>query len=210
MARINLLPWRENLRKKRQRDFGMATLAAVVVTALGCGGVYFYIEDMIGHQKARNGYLKNEIKIVDKKIEEIKDLEKTKAQLIARMNVIQALQGSRPEIVHLFDELVATIPEGVYLTSMQQKGKSVSLKGESESNARVSAYMRNIEKSEWIGKPALQVISSQDKTGAGSNKFDLSAVQISKNNPEDMEALLNPVKASSKPKKKKKKKGGRK
>ncbi len=178
MAHINLLPWRENLRKKRQKDFGMSVVLALILTGAACGGVHFYIEDMISHQGARNAYLGQEIAIVDKKISEIKDLEKQKAQLIARMNVIQSLQGSRPQIVHLFDELVSTIPDGTYLTKLEQKGDGVTMDGIAESNARVSAYMRNIESSPWLGDPALQVIKSTEKS---KGTFTLTAKQIDRN-----------------------------
>ncbi len=177
MAHINLLPWRENLRKKRQRDFGTAAILALLVAGATCGGVHFYINDMIDFQGQRNAYLKKEIEIVDKKIKEIKQLEKIKAQLIARMNVIQSLQSSRPEIVHLFDEVVSTVPEGAYLTSLAQSNTKISLKGKAQSNARVSSYMRNIELSDWLQAPKLQVISTKAKDGIALNEFTLHAQQ---------------------------------
>ncbi|MCG8426918.1 MAG: PilN domain-containing protein [Chromatiales bacterium] len=180
MARINLLPWRENLRKERQREFGMMALAGVLVSAAVCLGVTLYIEGMISYQEQRNNYLKSEIKIVDRQIKEIKELEKTKANLIARMNVIQDLQVSRPQIVHLFDELVDTIPDGSYLTRLTQQGANLTLEGRSQSNARVSAYMRNIEASKWIGKPNLQVVSTKQADGVGMNDFELNAQQLTK------------------------------
>ncbi|MEW7977830.1 MAG: PilN domain-containing protein [Candidatus Sedimenticola endophacoides] len=179
MARINLLPWRENLRKKQQRDFGVAAVFAILLTAAGCAGVFFYVEGMIDQQRQRNQFLQREIAVVEAKLKEIEDLEKTKAKLIARMNVIQELQTSRPEIVHLFDELVATIPEGVHLVKLSQSGAVLTLDGEAQSNARVSTYMRNIEASKWIGDAALQVITAQGKDGAGQNKFILNAKQVS-------------------------------
>lgn len=175
MAHINLLPWRETLRKKRQKDFGMSVLLALILTGAACGGTHFYIGDMISYQKDRNSYLGKEIAQVDKKIKEIKDLERQKAQLIARMNVIQSLQGSRPQIVHLFDELVLTIPDGTYLTKLEQRGGSVTMNGVAESNARVSAYMRNIEASSWLGNPSLKVITSSDRA---SGSFTLAAKQV--------------------------------
>ncbi|MES9900525.1 MAG: PilN domain-containing protein [Sedimenticola sp.] len=177
MARINLLPWRESLRRKRQRDFGSATLLAVIITGALCGGVHLYIEDMISHQQARNNYLKHEITLVDKRIREIKELEKIKAKLIARMNVIQSLQGSRPQIVHLFDELVSTMPEGAHLSTLKQQGGNITLDGRAQSNARVSAYMRNIEASQWLKAPSLQVVKSKDQTGMVWSQFTLTAKQ---------------------------------
>jgi type IV pilus assembly protein PilN len=194
MARINLLPWRETLRKKRQRDFGISALAAVLFMGAAAVGVHFYIDGMVGSQLKRNSYLKKEIAAMDRKIKEIKALEKTKAKLLARMNVIQTLQISRPEVVHMMDEIVVTIPEGLYLTALNQKGSKLALSGRAQSNARVSAYMRNIEDSKWIGKPVLQVISNKSKTGTGMSHFTLNAKQIS------------PIAKVAQPKKKKKKK----
>ncbi len=178
MTRINLLPWRENLRKKRQRDFGMGALLAVIITAGLCGGIHFYIQDMIDHQNKRNRFLEKEIAAMEEKIKEIKDLEKTKENLLARMEVIQQLQTSRPQVVHLFDEMVNTIPDGIYLTSVQQKGGSLSLEGKAQSNARVSAYMRNIENAPWVTKPDLSVITSKEQDG-GLSDFTLTANQTS-------------------------------
>jgi len=179
MARINLLPWREALRKKRQRDFGGATLLAVILTAATCGAVYFYIDGMIGFQIKRNQFLDREIAEVDRRIKEIKNLEKTKARLIARMNVIQELQESRPLVVHLLDEVVKTIPEGAYLTKLVQKSTKLTLEGRAQSNARVSSFMRNIRGAEWLSKPILQVISNKNKTGTGLSHFTLNASQLS-------------------------------
>jgi type IV pilus assembly protein PilN len=180
MARINLLPWRENLRKERQREFGLAAVGALVITLLLGVLVHLRVEMMIGDQQDRNDFLKKEIAEMDRKIEEIKQLEKTKAKLLARMDVIQKLQGSRPEIVHLFDELVNTIPDGAFLTQVAQQGKGVTLDGRAQSNARVSTYMRNVDASAWIGGPNLQVIANKNKTGTGFSHFTLSVVQMRK------------------------------
>jgi type IV pilus assembly protein PilN len=181
MAHINLLPWREELRKKRQRDLGTYIALAVIATLLAVGYVHFLIDGMIDRQEARNNFLRQQISVLDQTIREIKDLEKMKSNLLARMDVIQQLQGSRPEIVHLFDELVATLPEGVYLTRVQQLGRDLSLTGRAESNARVSSYMRNIENSEWVGKPTLQYIQSEDKVKNEMSHFELKASQIAAN-----------------------------
>lgn len=162
MAHINLLPWREEQRKQRQKEFGvMAALAAVFAVAV-VGLAHVEMVNRIDGQNQRNAYLEKEIQILDTKIARIKELEKTKAGLLARMNVIQQLQGSRPESVHLMDQLVQTLPDGVHLTNITQKGKGLKLVGKAQSNARVSAYMRNIDGSEWMGNPKLNVIKSQD------------------------------------------------
>ncbi len=181
MAHINLLPWRETLRKKRKRDFGVQVLGAVILTALGVFLWYLQVQQQIEFQESRNSFMKSEIAKVDEKIKEIKDLEKRRAELVARMNVIQELQASRPMVVHLFDELVKTIPEGVFLQSLQQKGNGVTLKGQAQSNARVSAYMRAIDGSEWMKDAELKVIKSQDKTDTGMSEFELVAKQANPN-----------------------------
>jgi type IV pilus assembly protein PilN len=177
MARINLLPWRETLRRERQREFGVAVAGGLIVTVLLGFYVHLHVAGMIDYQNSRNAFLKREIAEVDKKIAEIKDLEKTKARLLARMNVIQQLQASRPEIVHLFDELVTTTPEGVFLTKIEQKGDTVTLFGNAQSNARVSAYMRNVEASQWITNPVLQIIENKDKEDSGFSQFTLTFQQ---------------------------------
>lgn len=173
MARINLLPWREAERKRRQRDFAAITGAALAAAALVAFGVHLQMEAMIAGQQARNQYLESQIAALDVQIKKIQDLEATKANLIARMNVIQSLQKSRPEVVHLFDELVVTVPEGIFLTKVEQTGKSVIVEGQAQSNARVSSFMRNIEASEWVGDPTLQLIENKDQTGTGLSRFRL-------------------------------------
>lgn len=178
MARINLLPWREKLRTQRQREFGFMLVGGVVVAALLVGYWYWFNEGLIDHQRKRNAYLKNEITEVDKKIQEINKLEKTRKQLVGRMNVIQNLQASRPQVVHLFDELVTTIPDGVFLSSLTQSGSGISLVGRAQSNARVSAYMRNIEQSPWLGNPQLSIIENKDQDRASGSEFSLSATQV--------------------------------
>ncbi len=180
MARINLLPWRENLRKQRQREFGVMIAGALLFTLMLGFYVHLHISGMIDYQNARNGFLKKEIAEMDRKIREIKDLESTKAKLLARINVIQQLQSSRPEVVHLFDELVTRTPEGSYLTDVKQKVKSVTINGRAQSNARVSSYMRNFDRSKWLHAPSLQVVENKDKTGTGFSHFTMSVSQINK------------------------------
>lgn len=179
MARINLLPWRESLRKKRQRDFGVAIAVALITVAAAAAGTHFFIEEMIQHQNKRNALLNNEISAMDRKIKSIQALEKTKAKLLARMDVIQQLQGSRPQVVHLFDEVVKTIPDGTYLKRLTQKGAEITLSGDAQSNARVSSYMRNIESSKWLDKPNLQVITNKNEKNEGLSNFTLVAQQVS-------------------------------
>jgi type IV pilus assembly protein PilN len=173
MARINLLPWREAERKRRQQEFAVAAGGCAGIALLLAAATHLHVEGMIEGQQGRNQFLQTEIAALDLKIKKIKDLETTKAGLIARMNIIQQLQESRPEVVHLFDELVVTIPDGVYLTRVEQTGRSVIVDGQAQSNARVSALMRNIEASPWVGSPSLQLIENKDQTGTGLSRFRL-------------------------------------
>ena len=180
MARINLLPWREKLRKQRQRDFGLMTLAALVVTVIGMGYWHWFNQSLIDHQNDRNRFMEKEIAKVDKEIREIRELEQTRQKLIARMKVIEDLQVSRPQIVHLFDEMVTVVPDGAYLTRASQKGRNLILQGRAQSNARVSTYMRNIESSPWLDKPKLRIIQNQnqDRETATGSTFQLDLTQI--------------------------------
>ncbi|MEJ2610019.1 MAG: PilN domain-containing protein [Candidatus Thiodiazotropha sp.] len=179
MARINLLPWREEERKERQKEFGMMMFAGALLSAFAVYGANMFMDAQIEAQNQRNSYLEREIKGVEKQISEIRDLDKTKQNLLARMNIIQELQSSRPQIVHLFDEIVKTLPDGVYLDQISQSGNKVTFEGQAQSNARVSAMMRNIHESEWLESPALDFIESKEKTGTGYSHFKLSVKQSS-------------------------------
>ncbi|HIE54063.1 MAG TPA: hypothetical protein EYP90_02585, partial [Chromatiaceae bacterium] len=134
MAHINLLPWRETLRKQRKKNFYLQMVGTGVAGLLALFLWHLQVQEKISYQESRNAFIKAEIAQVDKKIREIKDLEKRRAELIARMNVIQQLQVSRPQVVHLFDELVKTIPDGVYLDVLSQAGDRVTLEGWAQSN----------------------------------------------------------------------------
>lgn len=169
MAKINLLPWREELRAEKTRQFAtMLGLSALMMGAIVLL-VHVTIAGQISHQEFRNGILKKEISQLDLALKEIKDLENTKQELLARMEVIQSLQQRRPQVVHLFDEFVRTVPEGIYLTAITQKGKALTINGVAESNGRVSAYMRNIDASEWMSTPKLSVIETRKGTLRSSN-----------------------------------------
>jgi type IV pilus assembly protein PilN len=160
MAHINLLPWREELRKQKQQEFGATAIGSAIVAALLVLLGHFHVDGLISYQNQRNEFLESEISILNDRIGRIKELEAMKANLLARMNVIQELQSSRPESVHLLDELVRTLPDGVYLESFKQKAKSLTMKGVAQSNARVSDYMRKIDSSEWFTGPSLDVIKT--------------------------------------------------
>ena len=154
MPRINLLPWREAERKKRQQDF-MVALGGAVMAAVGVIGLtWFMFEQMIDGQQARNQRLEAEIAELEKSITEIDSLERQKERLLARMEIIEQLQRSRPEIVHLFDEVTRRLPEGVHLRGMRQSGSSIEVRGVAQSSTRVSALMRQVDSSEWLTDPA--------------------------------------------------------
>lgn len=161
MARINLLPWRAERRRQRQKDtmllLALSALGAIVLSFM----IIWYHNAQIDGQTERNNFLKAEIAEVDKKIEEIDELDRKKSQLLARKEVIEELQANRSQMVHLFDSLVRTIPDGVVLTSIKQDNETLTLEGRSQSNARVSTYMRNLEGSGWMTRPELSIIEAK-------------------------------------------------
>ena len=179
MTRINLLPWREELRQERQKQFMTMLVLSMILGAALVGLIHFQMNAKIDYQNSRNQYLSNEIAKLDKEIEEIKELQKVRKSLIERMEVIQDLQKSRPSIVHLFTELVTTVPNGVYLKTLEQKNDVLKIIGEAESNARVSSYMRNLSGSDWLKDPNLDVIEIEDKKVTRISSFILSVKQTS-------------------------------
>jgi len=185
MARINLLPWRAERRKQRQKEFmtmlGLSALAAAVIAFLIVG---FY-KGQIKGQNERNAYLQDQITQVDAKIKEIDELDKKKAKLLARKEVIEQLQANRSQMVHLFDSLVRTIPDGVTLTAVKQEGDILTLTGRSQSNARVSTYMRNLEGSGWMTNPDLSVIEAKGENKGLPYEFNLQVKLANPNAPKD-------------------------
>ena len=182
MAKINLLPWREERRKELLNGFLVMLGLVALFAALTVGIVHFYHSQLIERQNTRIGYIDKRIKEVDKKITEIKELEKKKERLLSRMRAIESLQHDRPLIVHLFDELVRSLPEGLSIVNLKQEGPKVTITGEAQSNARVSSFMRKIEQSEWIKGAKLKVIKESNK-GEGSttkivNEFMLTFEQV--------------------------------
>ena len=161
MAKINLLPWRAERRKQRQQQFYTVLAVVGIAAVLAVFGIKLYFDSLIEAQQARNTYLQTEITEVDKKIKEIEALDKKRADLLQRKQVIEELQASRSQMVHLFDELVQTIPEGIRLTSIKQNGSVLTLEGVSQSNARVSSYIRALEGSGWMARPDLSVIEAK-------------------------------------------------
>ena len=168
MPRINLLPWRDEERKERKLKFlvalGGAAVGAFLVAFVG----YLMMDSMVSAQDARNARLKEEISELDKQIEKINSLEADKARFISRMDVIEKLQRSRPEIVHVFDEIAKQLPDGVYLTGISQTGARFRFEGVAQSSTRVSAFMRNIDGSNYLKNPELEVVETKKSDTAGA------------------------------------------
>ena len=201
MARINLLPWRAERRKQRQREFqtmlGMAALGGVLLAIM----VWFYYDRQISGQEDRNRFLQAEIDKVKKQNEEIAELDAKKNRLLARKSVIEELQANRSQMVHLFDSLVRTIPDGVILSTLKQEGEMLTLEGTAQSNARVSHYMRNLEGSGWMTKPDLSIIEARKDNkapAAGASRalpytFSLKVRLANPNATEDGEQVIDPA-----------------
>ena len=177
MTRINLLPWRDELREERKKAFFQSLLFVLIVA----GGLLFLagtvIDGNIETQNARNARLQEEIRILDTRISEIRSLEQQRRDLLARMEVIQNLQGNRPVIVRIFDELVQTLADGVFYTSLRVAGSNVSLEGVAETNARVSALMRNLDGSDWFVNPNLRGLREAPEFGSQASRFTLTVTQ---------------------------------
>jgi type IV pilus assembly protein PilN len=177
MPRINLLPWREQQRKERKLAFLVGLGAATAVALLAIVVSYLWIGSMIDGQHGRNALLRNEIGALDRQIQEINNLEAQKQQFIARMQIIEKLQRSRPEIVHIFDAITRAVPDGIFLNDVTQTGKRFKFHGIAQSHTRVSSFMRNIETSTWLGKPELEVIETKKDSSATGSDFTLYAEQ---------------------------------
>jgi type IV pilus assembly protein PilN len=174
MARINLLPWREELRAERKKQFlsmlGLVALLAVMVLLV----LDQVVSGQINHQNQRNSYLKQHIAELDAKVAEIRDLQRKRTQLIERMRVIQELQGNRPIIVRILDQLVRTVPDGVFYTSLTTKDGAIAIQGVAESNNRVSSLMRRLDASDWLEQPNLDAVRSAPQFGEQATTFNLT------------------------------------
>ena len=187
MARINLLPWRAERRKQRQKEF-LAMLAVSGVLALVLSFLIIsYYNGQISGQNERIGFLQTQIATVDAQIKEIEALDEKKSKLLARKEVIEQLQANRSKMVHLFDSLVRTIPDGVILTSVKQEGDKLTLQGRSQSNARVSNYMRNLEGAGWMTRPELSIIEAQAGDPGLPYAFTLTVMLANPNAPTDLD-----------------------
>jgi type IV pilus assembly protein PilN len=195
MPRINLLPHREQERKRRRREFGGFAVAALIAGAVVAGGTKLVYTTWIAEQNDKNNLLKKEIVKLDAAIADIQDLENRKQRLVARMEIIDKLQRKRPEIVHQFDELVRTVPDGVYLTSIKQSGNKLELKGVAQSSTRVSTLMRNIDSSVWMDNPELQVVETAKDSPTGGSNFTVFANTVGVNLEEGGETTVKKAQA---------------
>src|SRR5215831_19285402 len=196
MPRINLLPWREGERKDRKLAFLVALGVAALAAGVTSFAAYLLYGSMIEGQEHRNQVLRTEIRTLDKQIEEINSLETAKQKFIARMDIIEKLQRSRPEIVHVFEDIVRALPEGVYLTAVKQNDKRLKFDGVAQSSTRVSSFMRNIDGSQWLRNPELQVVQTTKGTGPGSS-FTLTADQVTATAPADTTSAKTKLRKAS-------------
>jgi len=189
-TKINLLPWREEHRKTKNNEFFVLLGFCAALAGLAGFGGFKYAEDKVTFQESRNQRLNDEIALLQEELEEIKELEETKNNLLARMEIIQQLQGQRPQIVHTFHEVATRIPDGVFLKTLEQTGNSqMVIEGHAESNARVSALMRTLDRSDYFQEPKLEVIEADEQDGISS--FRLVMKQTTPNAQEESEDGLN-------------------
>jgi type IV pilus assembly protein PilN len=190
MPRINLLPWREERRQQRQQQFLTAVIVSLVVAIALFYAALLYADSLIDEQNQRNAYLKKEIVLMDTKIAEISTVEAERTRLLARMNVIQELQTSRPKVVKVLDALVRTLPDGIHLEKLTRQGDSLILDGVAESNARVSVFMRQLDSNPELTESTLSVIQRTSTKDDAIMKFSLS-IGESKVKKEDGESSWN-------------------
>lgn len=187
MARINLLPWREQYREEKKKEFltilGLVAAASAVVAFLWIS----FVNGQIDNQRSRNTLLQTELRKLEERVKEIEALREKRKAMIARMEVIQNLQGKRPAIVHVFDQFVQALPDGVYVTSLKRTGSRIALEGVAESNQRVSSFMRNLDKSEWFTGPNLTKVVSGGDLGEQSSRFTMTVKIIDPQEQKDEE-----------------------
>jgi len=172
-TKINLLPWRDEERRRKTVEFTTQMILCAMLAAIAVFYAVFSVQGQIDHQNRRNQFLQTEIDRLKSELEEIKELESTKKKLLSRMDIIQELQTRRPQVVHLFHELAFSLPDGVSLTLIEQNQDSITLKGQAESNTRVSAFMRNLDDSDWLTAPRLEVIEADKEDTTSTFKLHL-------------------------------------
>ncbi|MDD2916075.1 MAG: PilN domain-containing protein [Gallionella sp.] len=193
MIRINLLPHRAEKRRARQIQFAALSVISVVLGALLVGFVHAAISSQISYQERRNEYLKQETAILDKQIAEIKKLREETASLLERKNVVENLQSTRSDVVHLLDQMLRILPEGVYLKTLRQSGNKINITGYAQTNARISTLMRAVENSPWLDSPSLGEIHASSANGARVSEFTLTFNLIAKSKDADVDASVKPA-----------------
>lgn len=178
MIQINLLPWRDRRREHRQKQFFAVLGGAVVVGGLLVFAAYAFMNAQIDNQNARNQMLQSEIRVLDRQIARIRELDEQRQMLNDRIEVIQTLQASRPEAVHLFDQLVLSLPPGMYFRELRREGDRLRLVGRAESNARISALMRRVDASPWLSDSTLQIIETRQDGALQVRDFRVEARQV--------------------------------
>lgn len=178
MSKINLLPWREELRKEKLKEFGQLLAFFAIIAGVIWGLGHWYEAQMIDYHHGRNKFVEEQTVLLDKKIKEIEELEKEKQRLLDRMLAIEQLQGNRPLIVRFFDELITSLPEGVSVNTITQSGNNITITGEAQSYARVASFMRDLEASDWLAAPKLDVIQGTDTQGMRISTFTLKFNQV--------------------------------
>ena len=181
MANINLLPWREEIRQERNKTTTIICVGVLAVAGLMCFGAKFFMDAKIQHQNDRNAFVQTEINKLSKIIAEIEDIKARRDDLSARIDVIQTLQQNRAKIVHIFDDLVNKIPEGVFYDSVEKSGTRLNIKGRSQSNERVSRLMKNLDNSEWFDDSSLKVVDVLAQNGISVSEFDINVNEEQKN-----------------------------
>ncbi|HLX23165.1 MAG TPA: PilN domain-containing protein [Usitatibacter sp.] len=187
MIRVNLLPHREEKRKRRQQQFAVLAGIAVALGLVVAGAVWFYLDQQVDQQQRNVAYMKQEIDKLDKQIEEIRKIREETAALLAKKQVVEGLQSNRSEPVQLLDQLLRQLPEGVYLKQVRQSGPKVNIVGYAQSNARVSTLMRNLGASPYLENPELveiHAVNANDKAGSRINEFNMN-ISIKRAQPED-------------------------
>lgn len=174
MARINLLPWRDNYRREKKKEFTAILFLVLLGAAVAAAGWVFALGSAIDHQEARNAKLKKEIRVLDKQVAEIREMKEQREELLARRDVIQGLQGKRPVIVRYFDEMVRAVPDGLFLNSLKRQGSGVDIVGVAESPNRVSSFMRNLDDSDWFKEANLSAVKKVPQYGEQATEFTLT------------------------------------
>ncbi|MGB0865873.1 MAG: PilN domain-containing protein [Granulosicoccaceae bacterium] len=191
MARMNLLPWREEKRKAQSKMFGIQLATGVALTVVGCLAFNTQISSNQSYQQSRNSFLTTEISALEAELSEIAELETTKSKLLSRMEIIQQLQAQRPQVVHLFHEIATAIPTGIQLSDLSQAGDQLTLKGRTQSNARVSEFMRLLDASPWMSAPSVKNITAEKDKNSSTFELVLTHTAPGTKKPDSQENPFN-------------------